>query len=459
MAAKSADEGESHPFLQEYIDSSTSSEDILLEGAQAPVHVPCSWRDQLVSILGEIRAKELPGRVRRGLLYALPETVCVLDAPLHPSSLGGTSVILPEQGAAAALQARLVNTPEGASGSLLVPHCHPAVTHVQLALGCCQVLVQLADAIEYSVSVYGVTGSVRKCEPNVRRQRVALDLLNEVMARASESLSDECPDSRWGGVQLAEDHTKAILDWVARLPIVCAWPLPRPVWRQGAVECIADDVVQHSDESDMQCFDVLMKAAKEGLKPAHLAEVLALRSELWMPRLPLNWVVHQRSKYELRPSRVLLHVLWEMYGRDCVTRSTHHVRLPSTLPRGTPLDPDSVFTRLMSLPGVIEWLKWTPFDMEDAMYCSTLLYLEPPGSEMSARWSSGAAVERDDDLALGAPHFQEEYARLMVVCTNCALLMVDVHWEPVPVSEKRASASAGRWSGERAQGGRGCEIQ
>ena len=441
------------------MDSSTSSEDILLEGVQAPVHVPCSWRDQLESILGEVRVKELPGRVCHDILCALPETVCVLDAPLHPSSMGDASVILPEQGAAAALQAKLLGVAADATGSLLVPHCHPAVTHVQLALACCHAFLQLAEGIKDLVSASGVRERDQGCAVLENLQRVALDLLNEVMTRASECLSDECPGSTWGGVQFAEDHAGAILDWVVGLPIVCAWPLPRPVWRQGAVECIADDVVQHSDKSDILCFDVLMGAAKGGLKPAHLAEVLAVRSELLLERLPLNWVVHQRSKYELRPSRVLLHVMKAQSKRQFVVSETHHVSLPPTLPRGTALDPDSMFTCLMSLPGVIEWLRWTPFNLRRVINRSTLLYLEPAGREMCTVLDKGAGLGSDSDLALGAPDFREEYARLMVVCTSCALLMVDVHWEPVPVSEKRASAWAGLWSGERAQRDRGCGIQ
>ena len=251
MAAECTDKKESHPFLQEYMDPSTTSEGIPLEGVQAPVHVPCSWRDQFESFLGEARATELPGRVLRDLLYALPETVCVLDAPLHSSSTGSASVILPEQGAAAALQAKLLGVAADATGCLLVPHCHPAVTHVQLALACCRAVVQLEEDIEHMAFAFGVRGSVQKCAVLKELQRAALDLLNEVMTRASECLCDECPQNTWGGVQLAGDHEKAILDWVVDLPIVCAWPLPQPVWRQGAVECIADDVVQHSGKSDI----------------------------------------------------------------------------------------------------------------------------------------------------------------------------------------------------------------
>ena len=202
-----------------------------------------------------------------------------------------------------------------------------------------------------------------------------------------------------------------------------------------------------------------MKAAKEGLKPAHLAEVLALRSALLLHRLPLNWIVHQQSKYELRPSRVLLHVLWAQSRREFVVSSTYRVSLPSTPPRRTALDPDSMLTSLVSLPEVIEWLKWTPFNLKKAVHRSTLLCLKPPGREMSAGLDKEASLEGGGDLDLGAPDFQKEYARLMVICTNRALLMVDVHWEAVPVSEKRASAWAGLWSGVRAQGGRGCEIQ
>ena len=459
MAAKSSDEEESHSLLQEYIDSSTSSEDILLEGVQAPAHVPCSWRDKIGSILGEIRFKELPERVRRGLLYALPETMCVMDAPRFPSSTGSASVVLPEQGAAAALQARLVNTPGRAKASLLVPHCHPAVTHVQLALACCHSLLQLAEGMCDLVSAYGVRESAQECAELVNLQKVVLDLLNEIMTRAGECLSDECPDSTWGGVQLAEDHAGAILHWVIGLDFACVAPLPQPLWRQGAVECIADDVVKHSDKSEMVCFDILMNAANEGLKVDHLAEVLALRSFLLLPRLPLKWVVHQPSKYELRPSRVLLHLLWEQRSGDFLTCSSQLVHLPLSLSHSAALDHDGMFTRVMSQPGVIQWLRGVPFDLKKVVNRSTLLYLKQPAEGVVAGWDELERMEGDDALAPGAPDFQEVYARLMVICTDCALLMVDVHWEPVPVSEKQASMRAGPWSGARGQGGRGCEIQ
>ena len=428
MAAQCPNEGESHRFLQEYTDSSTSPEDNFLEGVQAPSHVPCSWRDQLESTLGKIRVKELPGRVLHDILCALPETVCVLNAPLHPSCTGSESVILAEQGAASALQAKLLGTPD-ATGYLLVPHCHPAVTHVQLALACCQVLVQLANEI-MSVANRNGPGCPIERVPVKDLQRVVLDLLNEVMTRTSEYLSEECPDSTWGGVQLEEDHAEVVLEWVEDLDIVHEAPLRHPVWRQGAVECIADNVVQPSDRFDVLCFRQLMDAACGRLEFAHLAEILPLREALRLPRLPLNWLIHNPS-YELRPSRALLHVLWEQSGNRRVSVASHEISLGKHIPRSTAADPESMFTYVMSWYGVDEWLKRTPFSMTTSMPGTPLLHVEPPAGEVEADMDEGVDLEEDGDLAPGAPRFRKFYARYLVIRSSRALLMVDIHWEAV----------------------------
>ena len=457
MAAECAYEGESHPFLQEYMDSSTSSEDILMAGVQALSHVPRSWRDQLESILGEVRAKKLPGRVHNDILCALPETVCVLNAPLHPLSTGSESVILADQGAAAALQAKLLGVAADATGYLLVPHCHPAVTHVQLALACCRVLVQLANEIKSLANPYGPGCPIARA-PLENMQRVVLDLLNEVMTRTSKCLSEECPGNMWEGALLAEDHAAAILRWVADLDIVREAPLPQPVWRQGDLECIADDVLQPSDKYEVLCFRQLMDAACGELKHAHLAEVLALREALRLPRLPLNWVVQHPSEFKIRPSRALLYVLWERSDNLRVNVATREISLGRDIPRSTAGNPDSMFTYVMSWYGVDEWLKWTPFSMKTSMLGTPLLYLELPEREMSVSWGKEADVEGDSDLDRGAPKFREDYARFMVMRSRCALLMIDLHWEAVPISEKtRDPTHLGSAACTLCDGG--CEIQ
>ena len=457
MAAECADKGESHPFLQEYMDSSTSSEDILMEGVQAPSHVPCSWQDQLESILGEVRVKELPGRVCHDILCALPETVCVLDAPRHPSSMKGASVMLPEQGAAAALQAKLLGVAADATGYLLVPHCHPAVTHVQLALACCQVLVQLANEIKSLANPYGPGCPVLRA-PLENMQRVVLDLLNEVMTRASECLSNECPGSVWEGVLLGEDHAAAILQWVADLDIVREVPLPQPTWRQGDLLCVADDVVQHSDKYEVLCFRHLMDAACGELTRTHLPDLLGLRATLRLPRVPLNWMVQHPSEYKIRPSRALLHVLCERSDNLRVCVASREVCLGRDIPRSTAGNPGAMFMHVISRYGVDDWLKRTPFSMKTAMLGTPLLYLDLAERETSASWGKEADVEGDGDRDPSAPSFQEDYARFMVMRSRCALIMVDLHWETVLISEEsrdpthQASAESTLCDG-------GCEIQ
>ena len=459
MAAESVGGELARPLLQHNGKSPMTAEAMDRHEDQTPIHVPSSWRKQIGAILDDSTVKELPDRVCRDLLHALPETVCVLNAPLHPSKVGSAAVALPEQGAAAALQAKLLGIAADATGSLLVPHCHPAVTLVQFAVACGQVLVQLAFQIK-SLNGPGAPPLPWLYEaPRLRRQAAVLTLLNKAMVQAGTRLSDECPDAAWTDLSLEENHAEVILRWVTGLNIIRDEPLRQPVWRRGALECIADDVVQRSEESDMSCFDILMNVAGGKLKPAHLREVLALRFFAGVPCLPLNWVLHHPSEYELRPSRVLLHVLWEDIESDRVVRASRVVRMLTILPRGAASDPGSMLRHALSRPGVNDWLEWTPFRLRDAKLGTALLYLDPPVEDVEAGLDKAAVEGEDKELASGASCVQEEHARLMVISSDCALLMVDVNWEAVRKRETQPSYWTRPWGDGRGQRGRGCEIQ
>ena len=403
--------------------------------------------------------KKLPKDVLRDLLCALPETVCVLNAPRHPSSTGSASVILPEHGPAAALQARLLGLAADATGNRLVPHCHPAVTHVQLASACCQVLVQLAEGIKSFATPYG-PGCPFARAPLEDRQRAVLGLLNQAMTRASESLSYECPENVWDGVLLAEDHADELLSWVSGLDIVRAAPLREPVWRQGALECFADDVVQHSEEHEVLCFRHLMEAACGKMKPAHLPELLALRAAKNLPRLPLTWVLHQPSKYELWPSRVLLHVLWEQSDNLNVASASREVHLGRDFPQSAARHCSRLLRHVLNQHGVEKWLQWTPFSRQTAMRGTTLLDLESFGREFSAGWGKEAGEGADDERDPSTPYPNGLRARLMIFRSRDALLFVDFHWEALlPLLEEQASDPACVWSTTSVLCDGGCEIQ
>ena len=458
MAAESVGGELARPLLQHNGKSPMTAEAMDRHEDQTPIHVPSSWRKQIGAILDDSTVKELPDLVLHDLLCALPETVCVLNAPLHPSMVGSAAVALPEQGAAAALQAKLLGIAADATGSLLVPHCHPAVTLVQFAVACGQVLVQLAYEIKI-VTNPNRCGPPWLRAPLMRRQAAVLDLLNKAMVQAGTRLYDECPDAAWTDLSLEENHAEVILRWVTGLNIIRDEPLRQPVWRRGALECIADDVVQHSEKCGVSCLRYLVDAACEKLKPAHLREVLALRFAVQFPHVPLNWVLHHPSEYELRPSRVLLHVLWEDIESDRVVRASRVVRMLTILPRGAASDPGSMLRHALSRPGVNDWLEWTPFRLRDAKLGTALLYLDPPVEDVEAGLDKAAVEGEDKELASGASGDQGQRARTAVISSNCALLMLDVHWEAVRKRETQHSFWTGPWGDGKGQRGRGCEIQ